>query len=65
MVVDLHNLLDGCGLHQRAGDPLLHGEDDALARLDPDGRGAELDGFNGVLNLSSKFHLLQENIQIY
>ena len=51
MGVDLYDLLDGGGLHERAGDPLLHRQDDALGRLDADGRGAKLDRLDGVLHL--------------
>ena len=51
MMVDLHNLLDGCRLHQRAGDSLLHGKDDSLTGLDPDSCAAQLDGLDGVLHL--------------
>ena len=51
MSVNLHDLLNAGGLHQRTGDPLLHGEDDALAGLDPDGGAAQLDGLDGVLHL--------------
>ena len=66
VAVDLDDLLDAGRLHQGAGDPLLHGKDHALARLDPDGRGAELDRLNGVLYLSSKLNFfLQENVEIY
>ena len=49
--VDLDDLLDGGGLHERAGDPLLDRQDDALGGLDPDGSGAQLDGLEGVLYL--------------
>ena len=51
VAVDLDDLLDASGLHEGAGNPLLDGQDHALAGLDPDGSGAELDGLDGVLNL--------------
>ena len=50
-MVDLHNLLDAGWLHQWTGDPLLHGEDDSLTGLDPDGCATQLDGLYGVLHL--------------
>ena len=51
VTVDLDDLLDAGGFHQRTRDPLLHGEDDSLAGLDADGGAAELDGLDGVLHL--------------
>ena len=51
MTVNLHNLLNAGWLHQRTRDPLLDGEDDTLAGLDPDGGAAQLDGLDGVLHL--------------
>ena len=59
MTVNLDDLLDAGGLHEGTGDPLLHGQDDALASLDPDGSGAELDGLDGVLNLA-RVHYISE-----
>jgi hypothetical protein len=49
--VDLNNLLYGACLQQCACHSLLHAEYHALARLDSDGRAAELDGFEGVFDL--------------
>jgi hypothetical protein len=49
--VNLHNLLHGACLQQCACHSLLHAEYDALARLDSDGRAAELDGFERVFDL--------------
>lgn len=40
--IDFYNLLDAAGFHERGGDPLLHGQADALRGLDPDGRGTKL-----------------------
>lgn len=51
VAVDLDNLLDGRGLEQGGGDALLDAEDDALVGGDADGRAAQLDGLEGVLNL--------------
>ncbi len=45
-------LLNGGGLHERRGDPLLYGEDDALVRLDADGGGAQLNRLDGILHLT-------------
>lgn len=41
--IDFDDLLNAAGFHQRGGDPLLHGQADALRGLDPDGCGAELE----------------------
>ena len=63
MAVNLDNLLDAGGLHQGAGDPLLHGQDHTLAGLDPDGGGAELDGLDGVLDLGRvKLRISEQDI---
>ncbi len=45
------NFLDGVRFHQGRGDPLLDGDDNSLGGLDPDSRGAQLDGLDGVLDL--------------
>lgn len=50
MRINLHNLLDRVRVEQRGLSPLLDGQDDALRGLDPDGGGAELDGFDGVFD---------------
>ena len=42
MGIDFYNLLDAAGFHEGGGDPLLHGQADALRGLDPDGRGTKL-----------------------
>lgn len=42
MGIYFYNLLNAAGLHERGGDPLLHGQADALRGLDADGRRAEL-----------------------
>ncbi len=47
-------LLNGGGLHERWGDPLLYGEDDALVRLDADGGGAQLNRLDGILHLTCR-----------
>lgn len=49
--VDLDNLLDRRGLEQRRRHALLHPQHDALGRGDADGRAAELDGLERVLDL--------------
>lgn len=41
--IDFYDLLDAAGLHERGGDPLLHGQADALRGLDADGCGTELE----------------------
>lgn len=51
VAVDLDDLLDGGGLEQGGGDALLDAEDDALVGGDADGRAAQLDGLEGVLDL--------------
>lgn len=51
VTVDLDNLLDGRGLEEGRGDTLLNTEDDALRGGDADGRGAKLDGLEGVFDL--------------
>ena len=66
MGVDLDYLLDGGGLHERAGDPLLDGQDDALGGLDADGRGAQLDRLDGVLDLGGGGSLgFRESREVY
>lgn len=49
--VDLNNLLDRRRLQQGRGHALLHAKDDTLGRRHPNGRAAELDGLEGVLDL--------------
>lgn len=49
--VDLDNLLDGRGLEEGGGHALLDAEDHALVGRDADRGGAELDRFEGVLDL--------------
>lgn len=51
VTVDLNNLLDGRGLEEGRGDTLLNTENDTLRGGDADGRGAELDGLEGVFDL--------------
>lgn len=51
VAVDLDDLLDGGGFEEGGGDALLDAEDDALGGGDADGRGAELDGLEGVFDL--------------
>lgn len=49
--VDFDNLLHGGGLEQGGGHALLDTQDDALGCGNADGGTAELDGFEGVLDL--------------
>lgn len=51
VAVDLDNLLDGGGLQEGRGYALLDTEDDTLGGGNTDGRGAELDGLEGVFDL--------------
>lgn len=51
MPVYLDDLLDGGSLKQGRGHALLDTQDNALIRRDADGRAAELDGLEGVLDL--------------
>lgn len=51
VAVDLDNFLDGGGLEQGRGHTLLDTQNHTLVGCDADGSGAELDGFEGVLDL--------------
>lgn len=51
VLVDLDDLLDGGGLEEGGGYTLLDAEDDTFRGGDADGCAAELDGFEGVLDL--------------
>lgn len=51
VAVDLDNLFDRRRLEEGGGDALLDAEDDALRGGDANGRGAELDGLEGVFDL--------------
>jgi hypothetical protein len=51
VAVDLDDLFDGGGLEERRGHPLLDPQDYALRGGDTDCCAAELDGFEGVLDL--------------
>lgn len=51
MAVNLDNLLDRGRLEEGGGDALLDAEDDTLRGGDANGRGAELDGLEGVFDL--------------
>lgn len=49
--VDLGDLLHGGGVEEGAGQALLDGQDATALGLEADGRRAELDGLDGILDL--------------
>ena len=58
MLVHLHDLLNGGGLHEGGSDALLDREHNALGGHHADGRRAELDGLDRIFDLQGRTKLL-------